>query len=366
MLALRRVLTFPPPPRLISRTIHLKTTRITSNLIPPRIFPTHLSSPRHLHIWTEGDEKKLTRTLVKLAEEGKYNEIIRQIESHSESGILNINHITVAFYACVRQGNTDHTEYLFQTLYSRGLKPDIRLYNEAIRLYVRLNDLKKITDLLQRMRTEKVEMDSYTYNCILPLLARTDAVRFDQMWNSMKSSGLLDIVSFGIRIDMLAKKGDKAGVEDTLRDMAAMNIKPNTYILTNILLMFAHEQKVDKAELVWDKISEPDVFAFNVMLHLYATVGDVEKLEACWKNFQHKKLTPDRKTYHTLVTAYAKKCDRVKTEEMLEKMKERRFYFEPTYVAVAAMYDRMGLADKHAVFAEQWEKDREEHKNQRV
>lgn len=98
---------------------------------------------------------------------------------------------------------------------------------------------------------------------------------------------------------------DIKSLEQTHAQLAVCGLDQNTYIETRLVSMYALLGSLENARQLFDKICEPNVFAWNAMIRRYATNGFCEEALCFYHRMQQAGIYPDNLTFPFALRACA-------------------------------------------------------------
>ena len=239
-----------------------------------------------------------------------------------------------------------------------GNFPSLLAYNNLINCYGNLGVAGKAQRLYERLNDGivPVKPDEYTLGSTLKAIVNSGKSResglasVKALVNASKEGDSIDnkVIS-AHRLRLYAKWGMADEAEELLRQMKSPSVIHYTIVL-NALAKLEDEKASDRAEKLFDKMSNNsdfaiDIAAYHGLLLNYSLRGQVDKAEKLVETIIQQAVTPNRQTFTMLVNAYSntKKCGNAsqRAEEILDKMRELHAAgnkdAEPDNVALASI-----------------------------
>mmetsp|Transcript_2893 Transcript_2893/g.8847 ORF Transcript_2893/g.8847 Transcript_2893/m.8847 type:complete len:610 (-) Transcript_2893:106-1935(-) len=133
-----------------------------------------------------------------------------------------------------------------------------------------------------------------------------------ELWKSKRK--VPDVVEAGKVLHVLADEGDKDGVEEVLDVMKQCNVRPNSYIVFEILRAFAENPSIDDFESVMQILEDakssgiaPGPRHYNVILRLLIKKGTFRQYWRLTKHMEENGVRPDEALYGMMVAFLSKK-----------------------------------------------------------
>lgn len=98
---------------------------------------------------------------------------------------------------------------------------------------------------------------------------------------------------------------DMKSLEQTHAHLAICGLDQSPYLETRLVSMYALLGSLDNARELFDKILEPNVFAWNSMIRRYATSGSCEEALCFYYRMQQAGIHPDNLTFPFVLRACA-------------------------------------------------------------
>ncbi|KAG5525445.1 hypothetical protein RHGRI_031937 [Rhododendron griersonianum] len=151
-----------------------------------------------------------------------------------------------------------------------------------------------------------------------------------------------------VRIDLLGKIEGLASAEEYFNNLEESSKNLKTY--GALLGWYCGEKMVDEATDLFERmkgLSFTSACNYNMMMSLYLSIGEPEKVSLLAKEMEEAKIAADTCTYNKLLRGFASLKDCDAADGVLERMgKDKVLPDWLTYAILASIYVEAGLIDK--------------------
>ncbi|KAJ8902777.1 hypothetical protein NDN08_006097 [Rhodosorus marinus] len=188
------------------------------------------------------------------------------------------------------------------------ISPCTTTYATLIRAHAKAGSLRRVIDLVEEMKTDKLKPTVYTYDALIFALGKVSVGAAEATFNEMERSGveptifsynqMMNVYKTHKMIDRLERTWEQMIVRDRL--------KPDNYGINILISAYVKVGNLVSAEKAFSYFREyklqPDVVALNCMLHGYVKDNNVEKVLRYMHTMRESKLRFDSVTYKTIIT----------------------------------------------------------------
>eukprot|EP01018_Ginkgo_biloba_P019490 Gb_31546 [translate_table: standard] len=172
----------------------------------------------------------------------------------------------------------------------------------------RNDNLKPIFNLV-RVYTEPIH--NLSSAAVLPVNGQTKGISEDNNINTMCRGVLLQQnqpgipLNFNAYVSLLQACTDTKALEQVHAHLLTIGLNQSQFIMNTLVSMYAMCGSLDNARLVFEKLNNRNVFAWNVMIRGYVTNGICEEALTLYYQMQHAGIQPDNFTFPFVVKACA-------------------------------------------------------------
>ncbi|KAJ8771346.1 hypothetical protein K2173_026523 [Erythroxylum novogranatense] len=267
----------------------------------------------------------------------------KQIHSHAIIKGLQSN--TFVGGALVEMYSRCHDVVAAQMAFNEVVEKDIPIWNALISGYARCNQIEKVQILLQKMKEDGYEQNIYTWNGILA--GHLENGHLDlamKLFYEIQTLNLRpDIYTIGIALAACSRLATLERGKQVHAYSVRLGYDSSTHIGAALVNMYAKCGYMKYSQLVYDRISSPNLVSHNAMLTAYAMHGYGVEGIALFLRILDAGFTPDSVTFLSCLTSCAHAGSVGRGRELFNLMS---FYnLKPTlkhYTALVDLLSRSG------------------------
>jgi pentatricopeptide repeat protein len=321
---------------------------------------------------------------------GKVDTLLTSVETRLKQGDADLDVGTGHLRAIIRgygaAGKPELMKEAWGRLQAKGLSNDTRVYNELIKWFSLMGNVKDCLQAKYDMAKNDVQADAQTYTWVFRALGKYYPRQADKFFMELQTSRIrpdialyttmigvfgdierLDRVetirgeikqreengtiqvspaTYAVLLRVFARDLEK--VEELFREAQAKSIADHEYVLTSVVHAYSlHPNGLGKLE---DLLRTLDprwpINVFNVLLSYYGKKGDRAKFDELVQRMQRDGVEYNEVTFGTLITNYGRWKDIGKVAEMVELLKTREGAIDAKFYSIlAATYSRLGDAE---------------------
>jgi len=225
---------------------------------------------------------------------------------------------------CAKRRDTAGAHHWFQRGKEFNLVVDIKLITSLVDACARNGDLEEAMQWFACCEETRVAPDIVAYSAVLNGLAqKKDPLGATRWLEKMQQASIrCDEVVLNTVVDAYANAGDPHGAETFIR---RMDFVPSRTTLTSLLKASAVGKKPEAAERHFKTYFEgvtPGTCIVNVMMDVYARMGDIAGTKRWFDRFEEFELSRDRVSFTTLFKACRRRNDLTSAFYGYTKLKE--------------------------------------------
>ncbi|CAL1366443.1 unnamed protein product [Linum trigynum] len=185
-----------------------------------------------------------------------------------------------------------------QLAFDEVMEKDITTWNSLIFGYTRLNDTGKVQALLQQMKEDGHEPNSYTWNGILEChLQNGNLDSAMQLFLSENQNATPDAYTMGIILGHCSKSATLERGKQCHSLSIRRGYDSDLHIGAALVDMYAKCGSIKHAEMAYNRISNPNLVSHNAMLTAYAMHGYGDQGIHLFQSILATRCTPDDVTF---------------------------------------------------------------------
>ncbi|KAL4558015.1 hypothetical protein LXL04_036211 [Taraxacum kok-saghyz] len=249
----------------------------------------------------------------------------------------------------VQQTNTKKAEQIFNKI--KDLKLPITTFscNQLLLLYKR-TDKRKIADVLLLMEKENIKPSLFTYRLLIDTKGQSNDISgMEQILETMKTEGLEPDVKL---LTILAKHYIFGGVNEkaktVLKQIEGENVTENRRVVSSLLPVYALLGSVDDVTRLWEICeTDPRLYECATAIEAFGRLKKVEKAESVFNKMSQKWNDLSAKYYTVMLKVYAYNKMLTKGKDLVKVMGEKGFRIGPlTWDALVKLYIESGEIEK--------------------
>ncbi|KAI9017492.1 hypothetical protein BC832DRAFT_588752 [Gaertneriomyces semiglobifer] len=271
--------------------------------------------------------------------------------------------------------------HVLTQMIATGIRPSIAIFNMLMSYHAKRRDSKTVKALDEQRRQLGVQHNVQSYTTLMSLAARTgDISEAKSIYATMRGASLVpDSYSFTVLITAHAIQTDVEGAMSTFEDMVEAGVAPNLHSYNAVLSACARDGDVMKVGALLERMRshgfEPDASTYNTLWQSYASAGVPEEMNkayakycelavdvvtsrgdigtvnkllkgyaragdvggalALFQDVRRNGITPDVKTFTTLIEAHARVGDAMGVGEWWARADESKCPMDAVGISVA-------------------------------
>ncbi|KAG9160627.1 hypothetical protein Leryth_025014 [Lithospermum erythrorhizon] len=246
-------------------------------------------------------------------------------------------------------------DFLFEIMKADGLKPTIDVYTALVSAYGLSGLLDKAFQIVHEMKdVYNCKPDVHTFSILIKCC--TKHLRFDltkHILSEMSDLGVdCNTVTYNTIIDGYGKSKLFDLMEASLTYMIEIGTcAPDIFTFNSVVGAYGKVGQIDKMEKWFDEFQimgiSPDVMTFNILIRSYGKLGMYEKMRSVIAFMSKRFYAPTVVTYNIIIETYGKAGQIEKMEDVFLEMKHKGMKPNTiTYTSLADAYGKAGLVDK--------------------
>ncbi|RKP10820.1 hypothetical protein THASP1DRAFT_27416 [Thamnocephalis sphaerospora] len=234
---------------------------------------------------------------------------------------------TLLAIECKRHENSPYLNSLYKRMLNNGVRPTPATY-AALKM--------QPDEGFRMMREANLVPTTVDLNALLnAAVKKNDFVGAARLVRAASEEPQvpLDVASYAILIDAQVKANDIEAAFGLLNDMREDGIQPDTVIYTSLLDMCARVGDYERAHSIFkgmktgaDINTRPNLITYNIILGMLQKHGDGSQVQKLLDEMPSYNVMPDRRSYNTLIAAYAGQSDWEGVWNAYTQMREAGFH----------------------------------------
>eukprot|EP00980_Cylindrotheca_fusiformis_P000079 scaffold19_cov114-Cylindrotheca_fusiformis.AAC.26 len=239
------------------------------------------------------------------------------------------------------------------------VKPNIQVYNAAIRVCAEACDLKRAFKLLEEIEEAGIERTEVTYGTLMTACERVGCLEsVSQVFRKMREDEISpNEIIYGAAISCCRKSKQSERALLLLRKMMKEGLSPNTATFNTVLMAQAEtrtkadiERAVVVYKLMKSKFATPDGRpnrqTYTILVNFFATIRQPIMAEAFLKKMNEDGLKPDVDLFTATVAAYERSGQPLRAIKLMESMQADGYDFYSVKVLNSAFSKAVRLVNK--------------------
>jgi len=220
------------------------------------------------------------------------------------------------------------------------VKPNIQVYNAAIRVCAEAYDVKRAFRILQDAKDCGIQRTQFTYGALMTACERIGCVESaSKAFRMMKEDGIEpNEVIYGAAISCCRKAKEPQRALLLLRKMIKEELSPNAATLNTVMIAQTDMTKASDSEKVLkvyrlmksefiDDRGRPNRYTYNILVNYFAEIGQPATAEAFLDKMRKDGFKPDVDLFTATVTAYERAHQPLKALNLMESMQNDGYDF---------------------------------------
>lgn len=220
------------------------------------------------------------------------------------------------------------------------VKPNIQVYNAAIRVCAEACDIKRAFRILQDAKESGIERTQFTYGSLMTACERKSCVESaSKAFRLMREDNIeANEIIYGAAISCCRKAKEPERAVLLLRKMIKEELSPNAATLNTVMIAqtdagrasdsekVVKVYKLMKSEFVDDR-GKPNRYTYNILVNYFAEIQKPAAAEAFLDKMRKDGFKPDMDLFTTTVTAYERAHMPLKALNLMESMRNDGYDF---------------------------------------
>jgi pentatricopeptide repeat domain-containing protein 1 len=229
------------------------------------------------------------------------------------------------------------------------VKPNIQVYNAAIRVCAEAFDTKRAFRILEDAKESGIERTQFTYGSLMTACERNSCVESaSKAFRMMREDNIqANEIIYGAAISCCRKAKESERTLLLLRKMIKEELSPNAATLNTVMLAQTDSGKASDSENVLkvyklmksqfvDDRGRPNRYTYSILINYFAEIGKPAAAEAFLDKMRKDGFKPDVDLFTTTVTAYERAHQPLKALNLMESMQNDGYDFYGVKVFDAA------------------------------
>jgi pentatricopeptide repeat protein len=239
------------------------------------------------------------------------------------------------------------------------VKPNIQVYNAAIRVCAEACDLQQAFKLLEEVEEAGIERTEVTYGTLMTACERVGCMESaSKVFRKLRDDGIVpNEIIYGAAISCCRKSKQSERALLLLRKMIKEGLSPNTATFNTVLMAQTETRTkadIERAVVVWKlmksalsaKAALPNRQTYNILVYFFASIVQPLMAEAFLKKMLEDGFKPDVDLYTATVAAYERSGQPLKAVKLMESMEADGYDFYSVEVLNSAFKKAIKLVNK--------------------
>jgi len=231
----------------------------------------------------------------------------------------------------------------------RLVRPNIQVYNAAIRVCAEAMDAKGAFRVLEDAKASGIERTQFTYGSLMTACERVSCVESaSRAFRLMKEDDIeANEIIYGAAISCCRKAKEPKRALLLLRKMIKEELSPNAATLNTVMIAQTDAGRESDSDTVMkvyklmrsrfvDDRARPNRFTYNILVNYFAAIRQPATAEAFLDKMRKDGFKPDVDLFTTTVSAYERAHQPLKALNLMESMQKDGYDFYGVKVFDAA------------------------------
>jgi pentatricopeptide repeat domain-containing protein 1 len=238
------------------------------------------------------------------------------------------------------------------------VKPNIQIYNAAIRVCAEANDVRGAFRILEEIKASGIERTEITYGTLMTACERVGCVEdASKAFRMMKEDDIQpNEIIYGAAISCCRKAREPERALLLLKKMIKEGLSPNAACLNTVLIAQTDAKKTSDSEKVLhlfklmksDFVQEdgrPNRQTFNILINFFAATKQPATAEAFLDKMRQDGFKPDVDLFTATVSAYERTQQPLKAVKLMQRMQDDGYDFYSVKVLNSAFKKAVNLVN---------------------
>ncbi|AYU77927.1 kinetoplast polyadenylation/uridylation factor 1 [Leishmania donovani] len=333
---------------------------------------------RLLHFGDRGSEELML---------AKVDTLLSSIESRLKQGDPDMDisaaHIRAVIRGYGAAGRPEAIKDAWQRMQFGPLTNDVRIYNELLKWFALMGNVKDVLAVKREMESNGVSADAVTYTWVFRALGKYYPRHVEEYYKEMQERHVRpDIHLYTTLLGIFGDLGRMDTVDELMIELRRREEAGSVQFtpITFAVLIRIHGGDLDKARALYAEAQQRNISdhphvqtsmlhtlavhkgataadveeflktlptwstdVYNVLLHMYGKSMDRERFDATLEKMKSQSVEMNDVTFGTLITAFARWGEREKVNEVIQLLKSHDGGISATFYSVlASSLSRMG------------------------
>ncbi|XP_057815488.2 pentatricopeptide repeat-containing protein At2g13600-like [Cryptomeria japonica] len=245
---------------------------------------------------------------------------------------------------CANMASLEHGLQIHGKVIRCGFHSDIIVMNTLIDMHAKCKRMQKARELFDKMPAPTV----VSWNAVIAGYMQNGLIKTGvEIFKKMQLLGInLNSATFAIILPLCAKTGFLEQGMEIHRKIIESGFLSDGVVVTALIDMYIKCGRLQKADVLFDKMSQRNAFSWNAMIVGYAQNGFVEKAFKSFQQMLMAGVNPDSTNIASILPTCAKLGVLEHGTEIHQKVIESGFLSDVVVTALIDMYAKCGNIQK--------------------